>query len=74
MQTAITLAIERALISLWPKIEPLILSAAAGIVMRLAQAAKDHAFPERWKFLEPVVDSIADDVIAALEGMRGGMA
>ena len=66
MQQTIVAALERAIINLLPKLEPLLIQAARNVAVGLINAAKNHSLPERYKWLEPIVDQVGDQLLAAI--------
>lgn len=66
MQQTLIAAFERALLNVLPKLEPLLIQAAKNIATSLVMAAKAKNLPERYKFLEPIIDAVGDDLLKAI--------
>jgi len=67
MQQALIAALERALLNTLPKIEPLLIQAATNVIRGLVMAAKNKQLPERYKWAEPIIDEVGDQILAALQ-------
>lgn len=63
MQQAMIAAFERALLNLLPKMEPLLIQAAKNITKSLILAAKAKSLPDRYKWAEPIIDDVGDDLL-----------
>jgi hypothetical protein len=63
MQQAMIAAFERALLNLLPRMEPLLIQAAKNIAKNLILAAKAKSLPDRYKWAEPIIDDVGDDLL-----------
>ena len=59
-------AIAAVLKSLWPALEPVLLSALSHVARDVISAAKAQTFPDRYKWLEGPLDSVADEILKLL--------
>ena len=67
MQQALIAALERALLNTLPKLEPLLIQAATNGIRGLVIAAKNGTLPDRYKWAEPIIDDVGDQILAALQ-------
>lgn len=67
MQQIAINATAKILLSLWPRLEPLVLAAVVQIARQVVQSARDGQFPQQWKFLEPGFDAAADQILHVLD-------
>lgn len=63
MQDKLIQAIEAAIIAQWPKIELLLIKAAQGLAVKLLVSAKSGQLPEKYKWLEELLDGCIDDLL-----------
>lgn len=66
MQQTIVAALERAILNLLPKLEPLLIQAARNVAVGLINLAKAKSLPERYKWAEPIIDQVGDQLLAAI--------
>jgi hypothetical protein len=66
MQQTIVAALERAILNLLPKFEPLLIQAARNVAVGMINAAKSHSLPDRYKWAEPIIDQVGDQLLAAI--------
>jgi hypothetical protein len=67
MQQALIAALERAMLNMMPRLEPLLMQAATNIIRGLVIAAKNGTLPDRYKWAEPIIDDVGDQILAALQ-------
>lgn len=76
MQQAIYLGLEKAIIALWPKFEPLIMAAAVAALRKWLLAVKAKTVPDDSPFkpFESIGDDVIDQIIALLPAPPAGLA
>lgn len=66
MQQTIIAALERVILNSLPRLEPLLIQAARNVAVGLINAAKAKTLPDRYKWAEPIIDQVGDQLLAAI--------